>query len=481
MTVRETFVAGVFLSLLGGGWFVLAGEAYGPPGQTAGKDLFAAHCGQCHLLPQPADLPYAIWDTVVLPRMRGLVAGGSMGQPAGLSDEAWSALRAYVLTEAPKQLDVPPLSPPVAADFRPVFPDVFMSPPSTSYVAVLPGGGCIQADINKESVFVYDAALRMVQRVRVGRGVTDLETYRGETYATVIGSFSPTDDPVGQLIRLGRAGADTLVDGLRRPTDLLVRRGRGNAPEFIVSEYGKWSGSLRLYRETESGDFQGMTISPRPGPMSIVEETDTTFLVLYGQGDERIVRYRRVDDSYREETLIRFPPSYGSSSLKMIDWNGDPFPDLLYTAGDLADYRSDPKPYHGIRIYLGEPDGGYREEDFIALPGAYGAEVADFDGDGNKDIAAVSFFPDFRCESPAAAVIFRRRQGRWRPEILPAAASGRWLRLAAGDVDGDGDTDLLAGSLAMATNPANGTLASWVASGLPFVCWKNLRRHNTPP
>ena len=481
MTLRDGLTAAAFASLLGAGWLTVAGDAGRSSRETTGQVLFTEHCGQCHLLPEPADLPYAIWDTVVLPRMRGLVAGISVGQLAGLSDREWSDLRTYVLSKAPARLTVASAALPTAADFRAVFPEVFMSPPSTSYVTPLAGGGVLQADINKESLFVYDTALRPVQRLRTGRGVTDLKSYGGETYATVIGSFTPTDDAVGQLIRLGVAGPDTLVDGLRRPTGLLVRASSEGTPEFIVTEYGRWSGSLRCYRATQSGNYIGTTISLRPGPMSIVAETDTTFLVLYGQGDERIVRYRTVDDSYREETLIRFPPSYGSSSLKLIDWNDDPFPDLLYTAGDLADYRSDPKPYHGVRIYLGSPDGGYGLAEFLPYPGAYAAEVADFDGDGHQDIAAVSFFPDFGSGAPEAAVIFRRGEGPWQAESLPAAGSGRWLRLAAGDVDNDGDIDLVAGNLAMETHPDGGRLSSWVEGGLPYVCWKNLSKHNSPP
>ena len=479
MTMRDGLVAAAFASLLGAGWLTVAADARGRSSEETGQALFAEHCGQCHLLPEPTDLPYAIWDTVVLPRMRGLVAGLSVGQPAGLSDREWNNLRAYGLSEAPARLTAASSALPTASDFRAVFPEVFMSPPSTSFVSPLSGGGLLQADINKESIFVYDAALRPVQRLRTGRGVTDLKSFHGQAYATVIGSFSPTDEAVGQLIRLGPAGADTLVDGLRRPTGLLVWESTDGAPEFIVTEYGRWSGSLRCYRATKSGLYLGTTISPRPGPMSIVSETDTTFLVLYGQGDERIVRYHRVDGSFREETLIRFPPSYGSSSLKLTDWNDDPFPDLIYTAGDLADYRSDPKPYHGVRIYLGAPDGGYRLAEFLAYPGAYAAEVADFNGDGTKEIAAVSFFPDFRNDVPASAVIFRRGEGRWVAEALPAA--GRWIRLAAGDVDNDGDVDLVAGSLAMETYPDGGQLNEWVGGGLPFVCWKNLNKHNSPP
>ena len=62
--------------------------------------------------------------------------------------------------------------------------------------------------------------------------------------------------------------------------------------------------------------------------------------------------------------------------------------------------------------------------------------------------------------------------GPWRAHPLPGAQAGRFIRLATGDLDGDGDVDLAAGSLAMQPVPDGGRLAGWIENGLPFVVWE---------
>ncbi len=442
----------------------------------SGAPLFRQHCGSCHQLPAPTDLPLGAWDTVVLPRMQNFMTAGGGGLPAG----DWERLRQYILTRAPEHLITKDIRATDSPLFEARFPAMYSSPPSGTFLSILPGRGIILGDINKEGLFVFDTSLRNTQFTYTGKGVTSMATFGPSSYATVIGSFSPTDEPTGRLVRLAADSAVMLIDGLRRPTDLLALPTPGkSAPSFIVSEYGKWAGRLSWYVPDDDDRYGRTVLSHRPGPMAIVRESEQAFLVLYGQGDERIVRFTRSPDGWEERTLLRFPPSYGSSSLRLIDWNGDAWPDLVYTGGDHADYRAAPKPYHGIRIFTGSADGSYRQAEFIPLPGAYDAVVADFDEDGQRDIAAIAFFPDFRQRTPASAVIFHRRGREWVPALLPASGSGRWIRLAAGDVDGDGDLDLAASSLAMEPDVDGDQLRKWVAKGLPFVLWKNKLKGNT--
>ncbi|MEM9928223.1 MAG: VCBS repeat-containing protein, partial [Bacteroidota bacterium] len=196
--------------------------------------------------------------------------------------------------------------------------------------------------------------------------------------------------------------------------------------------------------------------------------------VLYGQGREEIVAYQFAQEGLITRVVKTFPPSYGSSSLQFIDWNGDPYPDLLYTNGDNADYRSPPKPYHGIRVFTGTADGTYPEAVFLPLPGAYGAEVADFDQDGDQDIAAISFFPDYTQALPASAVYFENKgPAGFSSYRLPSEGKGRFIRLTAGDYDLDGDIDLAAATLAMEAVPDQGRMEGWIKNGLPFIVWEN--------
>lgn len=109
----------------------------------------------------------------------------------------------------------------------------------------------------------------------------------------------------------------------------------------------------------------------------------STRMALFGQGDEGIFNYyNQGEGKFKEEPVLRFPPSYGSSFFDLTNINEDGFVDIIYSAGDNADYPPVVKPYHGIRIYLNDQQNHF----FYSLPGAHQAIPADFDQDGDQDI-----------------------------------------------------------------------------------------------
>jgi hypothetical protein len=81
------------------------------------------------------------------------------------------------------------------------------------------------------------------------------------------------------------------------------------------------------------------------------------------------------------------------------------------------------------------------------MNGAYGVFAADFDGDGDLDIAAISWFPDYE-KYPDEGFVYLRNDGggRFQPFVLPETRQGRWLVMDVADLDGDGDPDVVMGS-----------------------------------
>src|SRR5690606_37076475 len=115
-------------------------------------------------------------------------------------------------------------------------------------------------------------------------------------------------------------------------------------------------------------------------------------LALLTQGDERIVLYENNGGfNFSEKILFRLPAVYGSSYFEVHDFNDDGHFDILYSNGDNGDISRIQKPYHGIRVFENDGKGMFREAFFHPMPGASQVMAFDFDGDGDKDLAAISY------------------------------------------------------------------------------------------
>ncbi len=475
------------------------------PAETDGEALAKAQCASCHALPSPADLDKTTWDKYVLPRMGALMgvlpldsAGGQFIEPAilklgnpavfrkeaGLTKAEWAAIRSYFLKNAPAELPTAePLTLEALPQFEPRFPDYFLSPPGTLMTSFAEGD-ILVSDVHKNQLFSFNINLELQRTAKLPSGVVSLTGIPEGEVATCIGSFSPTDAATGSVVFLSKKqGAPPLVliDSLRRPvhTSLADLDADGRF-DIVISEFGKWAGSLGWWKNDGKGGFERRLLRNMPGATR-TEVADLNadglpdIVALFAQGDEGIFAYiNKGGGQFGEERLVRFPPSYGSSSFRIFDYNADGHPDLLHTCGDLADFPPVHKPYHGIRIFQNNQKGGFEEVFFQPLRGAYGAVAADFDLDGDLDLAAISFFPDFE-KSPSAGFVFFENQGgmKMKARSFPASNKGRWLVMDAADFDADGDLDLVLGSMAFEVVPDGGEVKKWVKDGIPFVVLEN--------
>jgi hypothetical protein len=479
-----------------------------------GKALAARHCGGCHLVPEPALLDGESWQQV-LPRMGnqlGIYADDSSravcrevaalvgehsgrdvypGQPA-LSAADWDRLTKYYLQNAPAR-PLPPDPPPVPrkglALFKVVDPGFRRSPPGTSLLRIDPAGQKIYlGDIHTRSLYAFDRRGRLLETEPVGEGPSDLRVGPQELRITVMESFAPTEHPSGAVLSIRNPGGEKayglLLDGLHRPVHAewadLNADGR---EDVVVCEYGSHTGRLAWYEQRGDGyvrhvlrnlpgatrtqvhDFDG---DGRPDILSLMAQGQEGFFLYYNQGAGR----------FREEMVMQFPPSYGSVYFELVDFDGNGHPDILYANGDNADFTQALKRYHGVRLLRNDGANRFEEAFFYPLPGAYKASANDFDGDGDLDIAAISFFPDFQ-NAPHTGFVYLENTGKmaFTARTFPQSVQGRWMVMDAGDLDGDGDTDLVLGSCLMETTPPGKPYEQqWLRTGSSFLILENTRR-----
>jgi hypothetical protein len=311
----------------------------------------------------------------------------------------------------------------------------------------------------------------------------------GTRLLSLVGTLNPTDEPLGSIWRQERNGAwVSWVENLKRPVDLQIADLRGNGMEqIILSEFGNLTGQLSVLEVTGTGTPHKKQISALPGARkTVITDADgdglQDILALFAQGDEQIIFFRGDGKlGFSPTVWLRFPPVYGSSYFEFEDINADRHRNLIVTHGDNADHTVIKKPYHGIRMYLNNGSNTFIEDFFYPLPGASQTATADYDEDGNQDIAAISFFPDYSTRPNQSFVLLTQNQSSWRAATNSYSTWGRWLVMDAGDIDADHDTDLVLGALNFNGGTDRALFSNWVDEQSPVLILRNSLKTSSLP
>lgn len=449
-----------------------------------GEQLANGYCAACHLKPEPSILDKKTWESKVLPDMRkrmglyleedfGTALPQDEGVPEGIysktpliSRENWSKLLAYYLENAPEN-PLPQADKPTPKEGVPGFelevPDFSNVRSSlTTMLEIHPQTGHLWLGHRFRSLFILDSKNSFQQLDSIPTPVAPVAIkWRNENSFQLLsmGLMDPANDTLGVLSSYSKSGqawiANSIQESLMRPVHVEYADWNGDGVEdHLISHFGNHVGKLSLYLSS-TGGFEEVILKKDPGARRSIavdfdQDDDMDILALMTQAKEAVVLFENEGTGkFREKSLLSFQPAFGSSDFRYLDMTGDGHLDLVLVNGDNADQSQVLKNYHGIRIFENDGSGAFKESWFYPMHGASGLEVGDFDQDGKSDLIAISFFPD-KNQSPKQDLIYFRQvsKGKLDPFVVENAPDFHWLTISQGDLDLDGDLDILVGTFA---------------------------------
>ena len=476
------------------------------------KPRITAFCGTCHAVPLPESFPRDAWHDMVL---RGYEFYAQSGM-THLDPPPVEATVEYYRAHAPEEFvfpEVPDAAEPLRAKFtvvRRTSPEYNVVPPAIAHLrwarldedgeptllaCDMRHGKVMAVDVNDESsVPRVLADLNNPCHVEPcdldGDGAIDL-------VVADLGSFVPYDHEFGRVVWLRREERqsgyeeEVLLTGLGRVADVRPGDMDGDGDmDLVVADFGlHWSGSI-LWIQNESGSannprFVPHQIDPRPGTIHVpVVDLDDDgrldFLALVSQEYECVEAFMNregdvsigTDAMFVRRRLWTGPDlTFGSSGIEPVDLDQDGDMDVLYTNGDAFD-NNYVNPSHGIQWLenVGNEQFVYhRLADFI---GVCRALAGDVDLDGDLDVVATAWLPEQikpaslrGRDLPSIICLEQTEPGVFVQHTLERGAA-RYPGLELADFDGDGDLDFAVGTQRLTA----GKPAHWLA-----VWWNRLR------
>ncbi len=480
-------------------------EAFQLTGDTIadGKKLMQMHCTGCHEQTDIGLLPKDVWIYHTLPSMAPYLGISTYGidyfkkdtVSKGVSLAEWQTIVAYCRKMAPAALPAAKHPDTLLNDwagFALKTPKPLSNEMSfTTLVAVNP---------NNHKIYTSDEKTKKLSEWTTdlkGREIADLPSsavnaaFSKDTNGANLGVFScigelmPMDFPNGKVLQLN---LDTKTDKkqqiiaseLTRPVQSIEGDfNHDGLKDWLVAGEGNKSGHVYLLKQNQDHTYAETKVVDQAGAVQMVtgdfnKDGWLDFMVLYGSSNEGLWMYLNDHKgSFTSKALLKFPPVYGSTSFQLSDFDHDGLPDLIYSCG--YNYRDSRilKPYHGLYIFKNLGNWKFKQTWFYPINGCTKAIAADFDGDGDLDIATSAFFADLKGRPAEGCIYFEQDKPlHFVPHALPVNKYGRWMGMEVADYNQDGKPDILLGNFARGLNIQDIPNPFWNTQ-LPFIVLQN--------
>lgn len=447
------------------------------PDAHPGYQLAERHCTACHLLPEPAhlsvdDWPYALtwmFNYLGYPNHYGpfanIVEGDLMPSAPVIDENELRQLASYYLVHASpdeRQRDNPSSVSLVNEVFDLEIPNLGI--PSGQLVTLVhcdePSGRLYLGIGSQKAIRVYERGGRLLLNKTTETEPVDIEVLENGFRLTQMGAFME-DEEAGRVedVFVGAAGelkTRTITQNHHRLTQsvyedldgdgvkdmLLIGFGTGvqgevtvcwMVDEIQIADRDQWLGySGALCAEVHDFNRDGLN-----DVILVAAQNQQEIVLFLNEGERQFSRH----------TIRKDFAGFGYNHLSLADFNGDGRQDILIANGNNMEFMIPPlKPYHGLRVLLQSDNLQFKEVFFYPMDGALKAIAEDFDKDGDLDVAAISFYPDWSSDN-LKTFVYLENQGAFsfKAHGFGATDWGRWISMDVADIDGDGWRDILLG------------------------------------
>jgi len=275
-----------------------------------------------------------------------------------------------------------------------------------------------------------------------------------------MGVVTPNDDRIGAVVVLENDGAQiftnrVLLERTHRVTDVQAADLDGDGDlDLVVGQFGYFEGQVQWLENLGGWRFAGHRLLDLAGtvhaPVADLNLDGHADIVAHVTQDwEEVYAFDNVGGGQFRSRVLHGSTNkdYGGSGLTVADLDRDGDPDLIYTNGDGFDYATPAaRPWHGVQWLENDGAGRFAFRRIGSLPGAYSPLVIDLDGDGDRDVMAVSGFNDWSRPDAVSLAWFENNGAQNFTRHVLAHEPTHLVVVDGADLDRDGSIELVTGS-----------------------------------